>query len=247
MTVALILVNYNMPERTNALVTHLRKHTLHPLDYYVVDNGSDIKAPSLYTTVKLVRNVQTTGGWLAGLQAARDSGERYLAYWFIITSAEIAPDSGDILTPMAEWLATHTDAVGIHPALTADSTTHWTHLHTRGGDQPRQTWFIDNIASLYRADWFDEIGWFDPRLRYAWGIDLETCWLARKQNRTLWVDERVRIKKVTDIGYQLQRMNMTAHERRALATQNMQEVQTEKYGYNWHSMMLTDRVTEDMR
>ena len=40
---------------------------------------------------------------------------------------------------------------------------------------------IDNIFSMYKAAWFDSIGWFDPQLRYAWGIDLET-----------WNDQRMK-------------------------------------------------------
>ena len=244
--VALILTNYNLPERTDALIERIRRDVRWPLDYYVVDNGSDLQPLSQYTTVPLAKNRQTTGGWLAGLKAAKASGEKYLAYWFLITSAEIPDGAGDILTPMASWLVAHPDAVGVHPALTADSTTHWMHLLARAANCPRQTWMIDNIASLYRADWFDEIGWFDPCLIYAWGIDLETCWLARRGNRTLWVDERARVKKVTDIGYKLNRMRMTADERQVKATENMHQVLSAKYGRGWWEMMSYDNVTGDM-
>ena len=85
--------------------------------------------------------------------------------------------------------------VGVHPALTEDSTTSWKQLMTRGGNEPRQTWMIDNIASLWRASWFDRMGRFDPELIYGWGIDLEMCWLARRFGRTLYVHEGVQMKK----------------------------------------------------
>lgn len=243
--IALILTNYNMAERTDAIVGAVRRHTTWPVDYFVVDNGSDIAPPSKYTTVHLERNQQTTAGWLAGLRAARDWGG-YFAYWFLITSAEFPTGFGDP-APMVEFLLDNPDAVGIHPALTADSTTHWTHMLTRGEDAPRQTWMIDNIASMYRAEWFDEIGWFDERLTYAWGIDLETCWLARRMKRSLWIDERCRVRKVTDIGYAMNRMNMSAADRQTKATENMHAVLSAKYGQGWHEMMLTEHVTEDMR
>jgi len=243
--VALILVNYNMAERTDALVAAVRRHATCPVDYFIVDNGSDISQPSKYTTVNLFPNQQTTAGWLAGLRAAKDWGE-YFAYWFMITSAEFPVGHGDP-APMVNFLRDNPDAVGIHPALSAGSTTHWTHMITRGGCAPRQTWMIDNIASLYRADWFDSIGWFDERLIYAWGIDLETCWQARIHGRTLWIDERCRVKKVTDIGYKLQRMNMSANERQVRATENMHKVLGEKHGRNWWEMMTTEGVTDEMR
>ena len=134
------------------------------------------------------------------------------------------------------------EAVGVHPALTEDSTTALKHLITRGGSEPRRTWMIDNIASLYRADWFNEIGRFDPDMTYAWGIDQETCFLARQQGRSLWVHEGVKVKKVTDIGYAMNRMNMSAEERRQNAYNNMRDVLSRKYGEDYWSRMLNENV-----
>ena len=192
-------------------------------------------------------NRQTTGGWLAGLQASESWHEDYLAYWFLITSAEFPPGDADPLSPMAVLLQNDPNAVGVHPALTCDSTTAWKHLITRGGDEPRRTWMIDNIASLYRAQWFDGIGRFDPELRYAWGIDLETCWKARQQGRSLWVHEGSRVKKVTNIGYQMGRMGMSADDRNYHARANMAEVLERRYGADWWSRMLNEGVSREWR
>ena len=56
-----------MPERTDALCEHIREYVSWPYSLIVVDNGSDLVAPSQYTTLRLDTNIQTTGGWLAGL------------------------------------------------------------------------------------------------------------------------------------------------------------------------------------
>ena len=61
--VAVILTNYNMPERTNAIVEHLQFTINYPIDYYIVDNGSDLVKPSKYSTVLLKENKQVTGGF----------------------------------------------------------------------------------------------------------------------------------------------------------------------------------------
>ncbi|MCJ7620948.1 MAG: hypothetical protein MUP64_12095, partial [Anaerolineae bacterium] len=138
------------------------------------------------------------------------------------------------------------NAVGVHPALTADSTTSWEHLRARGGS-PRQAWMLDNIAALYRADWFDSIGRFDPRYVYAWGPDLEAGLLARRQGRTLWVHEGALVKKVTDVGYAMGRMGMGADERRRRASENMRAVLQEKYSPDYWRVVTEERVTDDMR
>lgn len=245
--VGIVIVNYNMPERADALAEYIYKYVDYPFHLALVDNGSDICKPALNTNHWLKENIQTTRGWLSGLEYLNGLyGYDFLAYWFLITSAEFV-ENVDILSPMAWYLNDNAPAVGIHPALTEDSTTSWSHMKRRGGAMPRQTWFIDNIASLWRAEWFDYIGRFDPALVYGWGIDLETCYHARTQRKTLWIDERVWIKKVTDIGYKMGRMNMSAEERRTLAGSNMTDVLFKKYGGDWHYKMYDFLVYDWMR
>jgi len=235
MTTAAIIINYNMPERTDALVEYIGQNVENPVECIVVDNCSDIKQPSIYTSVALQdRNVQTTNGWLMGLhyadalEAAKNYKFDY--YWFLITSAEFT--EGDPLTPMVEKMQSSYNIVGCHPRLTENSTTHWQHMKKSG-----KTWFIDNIASLYRAEWFNSIGRFDPALIYAWGIDLETCYKARQQGKELYICDDAEVKKVTDIGYKMDRMNMSAEVRRQKAGANMEQIFSERYGNGWHSLM----------
>lgn len=201
-------------------------------------------APSKFTSVKLLENIQTTGGWLEGIRQAKKK-PGWFAYWFLITSAEFIEDR-DPLTPLAILLGEDPEAVGIHPALSEDSSSDWPHLFDRGSGAPRRTWHIDNIASLYRADWFDQVGGFDPRMSYAWGIDLDLSWKARRLQRHLWIHEGVRIRKTTDIGYQLGRMRMSAAARRRKASAEMQRVLRSEYGPNAWERMTGEFVTEEM-
>ena len=246
MKVAGFVVNYNMPERTDALVEAIQASVQQDCDLYVIDNGSDLVEHSQYSNVLIKPNCQTTGRWLAGLQAADKSGVDYGAYWFLITSAEM-DGKEDLLTPLVELLEADPQSVGVHSALTKDSTTAWKHMITRRGDKPRQTWMIDNIASLWRAEWFDANGRFDPALKYGWGIDLETCWIARQQGRSLWLHEGCRVKKVTDIGYTMGRMRMSAQARAGLAGENMREVLSARYGHDWWERMLNENVEAEWR
>lgn len=241
--VAVVLVNYNMPERTDALCEHLLSNVDWPLSLFVVDNGSDLMPRSQYTTKRLTENVQTTRGWQAGLEQARKEGD-WLGYLFLITSTEFVPET-DPLSPIAEMLVNSPDVVGIHPALTEDSTSDWPHLFPIG-DTPRQTWHIDNICALWRADWFDSIGGFDPALSYAWGVDLETSWKARRDGKKLYVHDGARIKKVSNIGYTMERMNMTAEQRRINAGWEMEHVLRKKYGAFWWERMTGEYITYEM-
>lgn len=244
--VAVFITNYNMAERADSIYEYIETHTTQPHDIFLVDNGSDLVSKAKHTNVWIEKNEQTTAGWLRGLLAAKESGQNYFAYVFCITSADF-PETGDPLAPLVHVLEYNKEAVGIHPALTPDSTTSWTHMVTRGGNRPRQTWMIDNIFAMYRADWFDSIGWFDPEMIYAWGIDLETCFKAREQKRTLWIYEGVKVRKITNIGYKMRRMNMSAEDRSMKAGANMRQVLAKKYGENFWARMTYQYVEDEWR
>jgi len=248
--VAVILTNYNMPERADAMGDYLKEYAKHPYDFYCVDNASDLVPPSKYTNVFLSHNVQTTNGWLAGMKAADNSGIDYFAYVFAITSCDFPEwQKTDPIKPLVDVLLNDPNAVGIHPALTDDSTTDWTEMKTRGGKGHRPIWHLDNLFAMYRADWFNSIGRFDPELTYAHGPDLETGWYARHEGRGLYIHEDVQIRKISQIGYVMDRMHMTTAQRNANAMEEMQRVLGRKWG-TWPicwQRLISEYVTPEMK
>ena len=96
---------------------------------------------------------------------------------------------------------------------------------------------VDNLFCAYRAEWFQKNP-FDPSFTYAWGSDLEACYKARLEGRKILINQTIKVQKITNIGYKMERMNMSANERTAKASVNMQEVMTRKYGDHWRDLML---------
>ena len=233
--VAIFIVNYNMPERADALYQQFEKMD-HPHKTILIDNGSDICKPAFPTNLFLKDNVQTTRGWLAGVDSLK--GEKFYGYIFAITSASIPIENTSLLSELVETMVSHPTSVIVSPALTKDSTTGWQHLKTTGQGGCHRTWMVDNIITLYRASWFDKVGRFDPELIYGWGIDLEASYLARKNKRSIWITEDTLVKKVSNIGYTMNRMNMKANERRELAAENVEQVFEKKYGCDWRKQII---------
>lgn len=230
--VAAIIPNYNMPERTDALAEYIMKHAKSPYDLYIVDNGSDLVPPSKYTNVWIKENCQTTCGWLTGLEEADKHGP-YFAYWVLITSTEFVAESKDPLTLLVNFLVNNPSAAVVHAALTTDSTTALSWMISDGAQGPRRVQMVDNIAALWRADHLNSIGRFRRELTMAWGVLPETCWKARQAGKTIWIHEGMLVKKVSNIGYDMDRMNMTAKERRMLADQESKRVLEPIYGKDY--------------
>jgi len=239
MKAAVILTNYNMPERSDMLVEALANRCdPEKYDFILVDNASDSQPPSKYSTILLDHNVQTMGGWLAGYELVKG---KYDAYVFTITSAELDQQGNDIISELLTTLSLWKDSVMVSPALTPASTTTWEHMKYSGHNKERRVEMLDNIFCMYRADWFDSHGGFDPRFIYAWGPDLEMSYLARSEGKDILINEYVQIGKDTDIGYTMDRMNMKAGERQIKATQNMANIMFQKYGYKWRNKMYSFR------
>jgi hypothetical protein len=241
-----------MPERTDALCAHIEENVkIAQYDFFVVDNGSDLVEPSKYTTDWIDQNCQTTCAWLTGLAASDEYARMnlpnpYFAYWIMITSTEFVEGSGDLLTPLVETLTTHQNAAVVHPALTADSTSAlMEQMGDRGSGLPRRTYLIDNIAALWRADYLNSIGRFRPELTMGWGVLPETCWKVRRDRKYIWIHEGLQVKKVSNIGYKMERMRMTAEERARLASAEAKKVLEPIYGPNYNEILNHEWVKHD--
>jgi glycosyltransferase involved in cell wall biosynthesis len=222
--VAIIIVNYNMKERADAIIDNLKKTVKHPYDIILVDNGSDLIEESKNTSLKLQKNVQTTNGWLMGLHYADSleiiNNEKYFAYCFVITSVKLVETKKDIISTMVKTMKDD-DVVGVHPSLTSSSTTSWKQFINTPNKCNEHVYFIDNIFSCYRATWFNKIGRFNPKLTYAWGIDIETGYFASIDKKKIILDNSIQVEKETDIDYKMNRMKMSSNERTKNASKQM--------------------------
>jgi len=241
--IAIIVTNYNMPEATNAIWDYVQKYVDYPHDFIIVDNASDLVAPSKHTVLHLPENTQTCGGWLAGLNYADTLEKQYLAYVIVGTSIELLP-SHDHIKEMAEFLLENDDAVGITPAIVDSEIPCWFQILTGGTGKPRRVWGIDHLFTMWRADWFNSVDRFDPKLIYAWGLAEETCWQARRDGKSLWVHDGIEMKKHHNVGYKMDRMNMTWEDRSKNAMENLYAVMPGKYGEDWMKRLSTEFIDD---
>ena len=90
--------------------------------------------------------------------------------------------------------------------------------------------FLDNLATLWRAEWFDSIGVFDPDELRGFGVDTENSYLARLSGRRVVVHQGVSIRKTSGVAYKMKRMNANAGKRGDVATKEMRNCLGMRYG-----------------
>jgi|EP01043_Picozoa_sp_COSAG02_P013346 hypothetical protein len=160
-------------------------------------------------------------------------GYCYMAYWIWITTSEYV-EKKDILTPMAEAMIADPQIAGVSPYLSADSLPKtWPQLYRQKGAKDtdiKDVNFLDNLATLWRAEWFDSIGVFDPDELRGFGVDTENSYLARLSGRRVVVHQGVSIRKTSGVAYKMKRMNANGAKRGDVATKEMRNCLGFRYG-----------------
>lgn len=256
--VAAIFLNYNMPEVIEANIQRIIDKSETPCDLIVVDNGSDEEYMFVNEnnhdvhTIYLDYNLRATHGYRMGLQYANSLSELryqpYDAYWILTTTGTFSEeDQSDPLTPLFTFLQENEDAVAIQAAHDSTSQGFWDHLKDRGSGEPRRVWFMEHSACLFDAEWFDEIDWMHPGL-HVHGTDLHYSWLARIQNKSLWVHEGLKMHRHTNNMFELGRAPESGPEERTkIARASMTKTLSEELGPDWEKQLFTEMVEEEWR
>jgi hypothetical protein len=98
---------------------------------------------------------------------------------------------------------------------------------------------------LFRADWFDEVDWLDPRL-HIHGTDLYYSWQARRDGRGIYVHDGLEMHRHNNNMFELGRApEADPAERTRLARSSMQKALSEELGQNWEERLMKEFVEEE--
>lgn len=253
--IAFIMLNYNMPEVINHNLSYIWKHVEYPYEVFLVDNGSPNDDPidHALTTVhaEVSYNYHSVHGHILGCQLAdsyfeREYGQPPVAYCIMTTTGIFEEGEGDVITPCVEFLEDNPEACMIQPAYTEDSIGFWQHLKKRG-DTPRRTWMIEYSICLYEGEWFREVGGFHPKI-HIHGNDLWLPYLARLEDRSMWVHDGVQIRRHNNNMHEMNRSDEKTPEGRSKeALKSLVPFGQEMLGNDWWSTLLNSNVEDSWR
>jgi len=243
---AVFIINYNMPNEADEIYTYLKENIKYPIDIFLIDNGSDTYSPAKFTNIRLNPNLQMTNGILQGMKALRYKIYKYTSYTIISTSTKFTNKTGDFIKKANILFNTRESCVAYHPSLSPSSRQAFQYMINQPGNRLRKASFLETVCVTYRAKWLDSIGRFDSRFVYGWGIDLETGYFARKQGKSMYLDDSSIIIKNFHWRHKSKRMQMSLENKKKLAMDNMISVFAAKYGKNWSAMIHENVLKEEI-
>lgn len=250
---AVIILTYNMNHVVRQTVDYFNREVKYPFDLFIVDQSSkeeyrfENEPGDFVNQMNLNVNLQGPLGWNLGLKFADSYAEwnkmpEYFAYIISPTSGLVDPEGEqdeDIFTPCLEFLEENEDAVMIQPSYRADSNAMNEHMFNFGSEKPRQVMHLEFCNAAFRGDWMRDIrGWETAMLVH--GQDLWFSYLARMEDKTMWVHEGVEQRRDQDNGYNNERIPDSRNERTVKAMETLVPFGQNLLGPNWWDRLWCD-------
>lgn len=221
--VAIIVLNFNTTELTDALAHYLEHDLRYPRKkLYVIDNGS--ARPCASATHRLPENLGFTLGMHQGYLIASQE-ESYDAYWFL--NSDVGFEHGnDVLLNLVDVLFSSTTHGQIAPQ---HNSPHKFMENALAEAQPVP--YLEPTATLIKASTIEIVGFWDQNLTYGWGVDYDYGYRVREAGLSNILTSRARIthkehKSISDYSSYVTQ-----------ASAQMNAVLSQKYGENWGRVM----------
>jgi len=231
--IAIIIVNYNVPEQTDSLVEYITNNIKEPYKLHIVDNGSNDEFISKYTTIRIDTNRNKLGGLLTGMHVAARDNPNY--FWNISTNMQFIPTDLDHSYELKKLFMSN--VVAVTPYWKGDIAD-WTHrIYAREENSTFHIVKQIGAYAMFNSNWLDSIGWFDPCLTSTWGIEFELKYLAKKMGKLFLIKDSV--------GYDITKSKVTSLNRDRISLElyqkecndEMERVMIRKYGADWREVL----------
>ena len=251
------MVNYNMDHVIRQNVDYLNRVVEYPHDIFIFDQSSNDKyrfkpnAEDNVIQMDVNTNIYGVLGHNTCIQMANNYAlwnkiDEYFAYLVCVTSGLMDPNGNrtdDIFTPCIKFMEENEDAVMVQPAYHKNSNAMNVHLKNQGTGKLRQVQQLEYTCAVFRGDWFREIGYFTNGI-LVHGQDLWLSYLARLEEKTMWVHDGYDLYRDQDNGYNNDRVPETRDERTKKAMETLAPFGQAMLGSNWWHRMWYDHSTD---
>lgn len=243
MKVIVAILNYNMPMITDNLYCQLKNLIKLPVEFIVMDNGSDTDKIAISTTNRIEKNTRLTGGLNKILEIVKNKDVDYI--WLCTNDISIRTKIDPIESMINKFKNDQTLGI-VHPSLKKEPVKNYAYpwmckdiVNMKDGYTTDHITY-DIICPFFKKEVLKLLDWkFDKRFEYGWGIDYDSAYLCRKNNYKIAVDFDIEIEHKTSITYDSgnDKEFKNRQEYYKKAGENMNKVMVEKYGINWKKII----------
>jgi hypothetical protein len=237
MKVAVCVLNYNMPDMTDDLVLQLNSKIKVKHDLFVIDNGSINGKVPKSVTHPYPDNKRLTGGMNRCLSVSNG----YDLVWLVTNDVWISSDNDPVESAIKVFNSDNSIGI-VHPSIikpVPDYAYPW--MLTENKSNNIFCNMVDIICPFYNKKALDSNNWeFDTRFTYGWGIDYDSCYIARKSGLKVAMDYNCIVGHKTSVTYEsgnsVEFKNKNEYYGKALA--DMYSGMNQKYGSEWKSIVI---------
>lgn len=183
-----IILNHNLPEFTDPLFKELNRHKTDEYDLEVVDNGSQEKYISKYTTIRYDTNLFWGGALNKAFEMVLHNSQ-YDSLLFLNNDLEV---NGKIFIRSLRHELFRQKFAIVSPCI-AGKAAPWPQMQNWGSKGTRVVKWIDNQAPLFHRKFIEAVGQFDEALNFGWGQELLSHDICRANKWKIGVCDHISI------------------------------------------------------
>lgn len=240
-----IIISHNDGTLTDSLCDNIIRNSKSEYDLFVVETGSDISKMSKYVTLWVKDKIRMTRGFNKGIQHAlwREKWENvhYDNFWCLVNDAKL-PEQ-DVMSGLLEVMSCNNDCGQAHPYISNSVSPY---QRGKGGNGWFKTSFVEIVCPMFSRKSI-EIGLFDDRFFYGWGLDYEIPYILHKNGLRSYISNKVSVFHTpsTTVNRNNDTEIKSQHHQFDVSRNNMMAVLHEKYGDKWGKTFL-DAIPSDV-
>lgn len=183
-----IILNYNLPDFTDALYRQLKPFEGNDYDLMVLDNGSPPEGKSRFTTMELPENVYFGGGLVASVEYILDNTDKYDSLLFL--NSDLSVNGYKWVKSLREVMFNSGEKVGVvSPTIIQQGyeQIHWPHMRNWSSSKPRSAKWVDFQCPLINIEVLQNIKKYPDGFWPGYGYDVYTGYICEQMGYKTYV------------------------------------------------------------
>lgn len=213
-----VILNYNLPEMTDALYTALKPYQKNDYDLAIIDNASEIEGRAKNTTHQMAEN----GFFGGGLNYAFDlilKNKHYDSLLFL--NNDLVVHAPKFVSSLRKVMFEQNYHVVSPCVLQPEKQLDWRQMHNWGHTSPRTVKWVDFQAPLIHRDIIESIKQYSPQLEKGWGNDVYTGMLCEDNNWSIAVCDYIPVLHFHELTFKKGKSSIDMDTFRKTAGNNM--------------------------